>query len=64
MLKDLNKLFERDYLNEIFKKSLKEDFIKELFKEKHAEPAFQTAVHNILDEPIGYHELCCPRDKL
>ena len=44
-LKDLNELFERDYLNEIFKQKPKdqtlEDYIKELFKEKPAEPAFQ-----------------------
>ena len=56
-LEDLNELFERDYLNEIFKQKPEdqtlEGYINKLFKEKPAEPVFKTVVHNILKEPIA-----------
>ena len=48
MLEDLNELFEKDYLNKIFKQKPEdqtlEDYIIELLKAKSAEPAFQTVV--------------------
>ena len=57
MLEDLNELFEKDYLNKIFKQKPEEqmlkDYINELFKKKLAELPFQTVVHNILEEPIA-----------
>ena len=57
MLEVLNQLFQRDYLNEIFKQKPEdqtlEDYINELFKEKPAEPAFKTVVHDFLEEPIA-----------
>ena len=57
MFEDLNELFQKDYLNEIFQQKPEdqtlEDYINELFKAKPAEPAFQTAVQNILEEPVA-----------